>query len=130
MIIRELQQIDIKKMQKDSKTKVFVIEQDEVTMGCIEMIYDKVSNFLEIRNLWVLEQYQRRGIARKLVKASKGYARFEKAEGITVIIEESNDNAIQFFLKEDFKVWPKNALLQQKATSVLLGFKFSDIYNS
>ncbi|WP_169904447.1 GNAT family N-acetyltransferase [Clostridium formicaceticum] len=129
MVIRELQQTEkgIFDTQKEG-SKVFVIEKEGTTIGYIEMLYDEDRSLLRILNLWVLPQYQRKGIAKKLVKASKGYARFEKAEGIIVEVKSDNNPAIAFFQKEDFKIWSEETSKAEEERSVFLGFRFEDIY--
>ncbi|MCC5912298.1 MAG: GNAT family N-acetyltransferase [Clostridiaceae bacterium] len=108
-------------------SKVFVIEEKNEIIGYIEMLYEESSRLLKIVNICIKEEYRHKNIARKLVKASKGYARFNKAKGIIVEVENYNFPAIRFFLKEDFKICGINELAFEDEIGILLGFEFSAI---
>lgn len=93
----------IREIQKENLNTVFVIEEDREVIGSIEMFYDMKTKLLRILALDVKEEKRREGIGRRLVKASKGFARYNKADSILVIVEKSNSPALGFFMKEGFK---------------------------
>jgi len=95
----------IKLMDEEGKyTKTFLIEENERIFGYIEMLYIQHNNLLQIINLWVEEDVRERSIGRKLIKSAKGFARFNKARGIIVQVENYNYPAIKFFIKEGFYI--------------------------
>lgn len=90
--------------EKGKYTKTFLIEENERIFGYIEMLYTQHNNLLQIINLWVEDDVRHRSIGRKLVKSAKGFARFNKARGIIVQVENYNYPAIKFFIKEGFYI--------------------------
>ncbi|ABR47055.1 GCN5-related N-acetyltransferase [Alkaliphilus metalliredigens QYMF] len=81
----------------------FIIEEQDQLIGYMEMAYDQHRKLLQILNIYVTKEQRKKGRGKTLLKASKGYARFNKARGILMEIPNDNYPAIQLALKAGFE---------------------------
>ncbi len=81
---------------------VNVIEEKEEIIGFIQMGYDEEKKMAQIMNIWVREDKRKEGVGKKLMKSSKGYARYVGAKGVYMKVDARNYPGINFFLKNEF----------------------------
>lgn len=97
-----------------------VIEENEEVVGFIQMGYEEVNKMAVIMNIWVKDDKRRDGIAKKLMKSSKGYARFVHAKGVYMEVSSKNYPAVKFFLKNGFEITGINEMLHND--EIIIGF--------
>lgn len=96
------------------------IEENEEIIGFIQMGYEEANRMAVIMNIWVKQDKRREGTAKKLMKSSKGYARFVNAKGVYMEVNSKNYPAIKFFLKNGFEITGINETLEQN--EIVIGF--------
>lgn len=105
----------------------FILEDQDTLIGYMEMAYDQHRSLLQILNIYVIENQRRVGRGNTLLKASKGYARFNKARGILMEIPNDNYPAIQLALKAGFQFTGIDEVRYRKDghTSQEVGLRFT-----
>ncbi|MDF2907325.1 MAG: GCN5-related N-acetyltransferase [Herbinix sp.] len=104
-----------------------VFVEDEL-IAAIETDPEIWSNRLRITELWVAEQYQKRGIGHALMEIAKEQARRERRRAIILETQSCNVNAIDFYLHEGFSLIGmdtccyRNNDLQRKEVRLELGW--------
>ncbi|OPJ56003.1 GNAT family N-acetyltransferase [Alkalithermobacter paradoxus] len=81
-----------------------VIEQQGEIIGFIQMGYEEMNKMAVIMNIWVREDKRRDNIGKKLIKSSKGYARYVNSKGVYVEVDSKNYPAINFLIKNGFDI--------------------------
>lgn len=80
-----------------------MIVNDEL-VAAIETDQELWSNRLRITELWVAEQYQKKGIGHRLLEIAKEQARIERRRAIILETQSCNVNAIDFYQHEGFRL--------------------------
>ena len=78
-----------------------VLDHGEL-VAAIETCPESWSNRLQITELWVTEEYRRKGIGHALMALAKEQARRERRRAIILETQSCNVGAITFYLKEGF----------------------------
>lgn len=73
-------------------------------IACIETCPEEWSNRLMITELWVHEDYRRKGIAHQLMAVAKEQARLECRRAIILETQSCNVGAISFYKTEGFQI--------------------------
>lgn len=73
-------------------------------IGCIETCPEEWSNRLMITELWVHEDFRRKGIAHQLMAVAKEQARLERRRAIILETQSCNVGAISFYKAEGFQI--------------------------
>ena len=73
-------------------------------IACIETCPETWSNRLRVTEMWVHEDYRRRGIAHALMAVAKEQAMEEKRRAIMLETQSCNAGAIAFYRQEGFKL--------------------------
>ncbi|KXZ39107.1 Ribosomal protein S18 acetylase RimI [Alkalithermobacter thermoalcaliphilus JW-YL-7 = DSM 7308] len=116
---------NLKLQTKDKYLKeihINVIEQKGEIIGFIQLGFEENSNMAVIMNLWVREDKRRDKVGKKLLKSSKGYARYVNAKGVYAEIDSKNYPAINFLLSNDFNITGINEDILNN--QVLIGMTF------
>lgn len=79
-----------------------VLGQKGELIACIETCPEEWSNRLMVTELWVQEDYRRRGIAHALMGVAKEQARLERRRALILETQSCNVGAVSFYLKEGF----------------------------
>lgn len=92
------------KLYEDHWTEAYAwgIVLDGQLTAAIETAQENWSNRLRITELWVADEYQKKGIGHKLIEAAKEQARLEQRRAIILETQSCNVNAIDFYLHEGF----------------------------
>jgi ribosomal protein S18 acetylase RimI-like enzyme len=104
--IRKLEKIDFEKDFENSKKKFFIAISENKIVGFIK-IYIKEHPYLkcrdsEIEDIFVLSQYRRMGIAKKLFNYAKRFAISNGAKNIFLGVNSNNLGAIKLYDKLGF----------------------------
>lgn len=75
---------------------------DGEMVACIETCPEEWSNRLMVTELWVHEDYRRRGIAHALMALAREQARRERRRALILETQSCNVGAISFYLQEGF----------------------------
>lgn len=78
-----------------------VVENGEM-VACMETCPEEWSNRLMVTELWVHEDYRRRGIAHALMALAKEQVRRERRRALILETQSCNVGAIAFYLREGF----------------------------
>lgn len=106
-----------------------VVENGEM-VACIETCPEEWSNRLMVTELWVHEDYRRRGIAHALMALAKEQARRERRRALILETQSCNVGAIAFYLQEGFTLMGfdsccyQNHDLERKEVRLDLGILF------
>ncbi|MFG6356448.1 MAG: GNAT family N-acetyltransferase [Acetatifactor sp.] len=106
-----------------------VVENGEM-VACIETCPEEWSNRLMVTELWVHEDYRRRGIAHALMALAKEQARRERRRALILETQSCNVGAIAFYLQEGFALMGfdsccyQNHDLERKEVRLDLGILF------
>ncbi len=104
-----------------------VIVNDEL-VAAIETDQELWSNRLRITELWVKDEYQKKGIGHSLIKIAKEQARRERKRAVILETQSCNANAIDFYMHEGFTLIGldtccyKNNDLQRKDVRLEFGY--------
>lgn len=75
---------------------------NEKLIAAIETDVEVWSNRLRITELWVADDYQRKGIGHELIEVAKEQARRERRHTIILETQSCNVNAVDFYQHEGF----------------------------
>lgn len=81
-----------------------VLDDKENMIACIETCPEEWSNRLMVTELWVHENFRRKGIAHELMAVVKEQARLERRRAIILETQSCNTGAIAFYKKEGFEL--------------------------
>ncbi|MGF7144867.1 putative N-acetyltransferase YhbS [Anaerotaenia torta] len=73
-------------------------------IAAIETDQEIWSNRLRITELWVADQYQKRGIGHALIEVAKEQARRERRRAVILETQSCNVNAVDFYQHEGFRL--------------------------
>lgn len=79
-----------------------VLSEKGEMLACIETCPEEWSNRLRVTELWVHEDYRRKGIAHALMAVAKEQARLERRRAIILETQSCNVGAIDFYRQEGF----------------------------
>ncbi len=108
-----------------------VLDEEGEMIACIETCPEEWSNRLRVTEMWVHEDYRRKGIAHELMAVAKEQARLERRRAIILETQSCNAGAIAFYLQEGFSLIGFDACcynnrdLERKEVRIELGI----IYN-
>ncbi|MEN8075589.1 GNAT family N-acetyltransferase [Clostridioides difficile] len=97
-------------------------------IAAIETDVEVWSNRLRITELWVADDYQKRGIGHQLIEIAKEQARIERRRAIILETQSCNVNAVDFYKHEGFTLIGfdsccyKNNDLERKEVRLELGW--------
>lgn len=101
---------------------------NEKLIAAIETDVEVWSNRLRITELWVADDYQRKGIGHELIEVAKEQARRERRRTIILETQSCNVNAVDFYQHEGFTLIGfdsccyKNNDLERKEVRLELGW--------
>lgn len=104
-----------------------VLVNDEL-VAAIETDQELWSNRLRITELWIAEEYQKKGIGHALIEVAKEQARRERRRAIILETQSCNANAVDFYQHEGFSLIGmdtccyKNNDLQRKEVRLEFGW--------
>lgn len=75
---------------------------DGELIAAIETDVELWSNRLRVTELWIVEEYQKKGIGKALIQIAKEQARRERRRAIILETQSCNVNAIDFYQHEGF----------------------------
>lgn len=78
------------------------IEADGKLVAAIETSTEDWTNRLRINEIWIADEYQKKGIGKALLDVAKEQARLERRRAIVLETQSRNVNAIGFYLHEGF----------------------------
>lgn len=78
-----------------------IIINDEL-IGAIETAVETWTNRLRITELWVKEEYRRKGYGKALIEVAKARTIEENYRALVLETQSSNTNAIDFYLSQGF----------------------------
>ena len=84
------------------KAYAWGVIKDNEMIACIETCPEEWSNRLMVTELWVHENYRRRGIAHALMELAKEQVRRERRRALILETQSCNAGAIAFYLQEGF----------------------------
>lgn len=90
----------------------FILFEEEAAMGYIKLNYNcppdnfdsEATDWIEIQRIYVLEEYQKRGLGKYLLQIAVEEAQKRDTTYIWLGVWEKNQNAIQFYLKNGFSI--------------------------
>ena len=106
----------------------------EKLIGAIEIYAEEWNNSLRVTELWVDENFRKRGLGRSLMNIAKDYAKKHNFRMVILETQSCNTNAIGFYLHEGFTlagVLPfnyTNTDIQRKEVRFELGW-FNNVKN-
>ena len=106
----------------------------EKLIGAIEIYAEEWNNSLRVTELWVDENFRKRGLGRSLMNIAKDYAKNHNFRMVILETQSCNTNAIGFYLHEGFTlagVLPfnyTNTDIQRKEVRFELGW-FNNVKN-
>ena len=103
----EIQEFDnrLKKLKEylaEGKTKVFSVIEEDSLCGFI-WFFIKDSNAIHINHFSINKDARGKGIGRKLIEAVEKFAFENQIDEIELLVTMSNDEAIGFYKKNNFK---------------------------
>ncbi len=80
-----------------------IFDNDEL-IGAIEVCPEEWSNRLAVTELWVKEDYRKKGVGKALMDRAKSICRERNHRAIILETQSCNTNAIGFYLHEGFEL--------------------------
>jgi len=112
--------------------KAWGIIVDDQLIAVIETAVEGWSNRLIVTELWIDDNYRRRGIATALMDITKKRAHDEKRRALILETQSCNEGAIAFYLQYGFeligfdKYAYQNNDIERKEVRINMGMKISD----
>ena len=100
-LYKEIFEVNISFNEEFKNIEVYVDNESIIGFIDYSIIYDRA----EINYIYVLDDYQRQGIATKLLFAME--SNLKNVANITLEVNETNEKAIKFYEKNGFKVVSK-----------------------
>lgn len=100
-LYKEIFEVNISFNEEFKNIEVYIDNDSIIGFIDYSIIYDRA----EINYIYVLDNYQRQGIATKLLLAME--SNLKKVANITLEVNETNEKAIKFYEKNGFKVVSK-----------------------
>lgn len=107
----------VKQMLPNSN--IYMFQENDVIKGFVGIIEEGY-----IAGLFVKKEYQREGIGKKLIEYSK-----EKYNQLTLDVFVKNENAINFYYKNNFKVISKKINEETNECEYTMSFKKNECLN-
>ena len=79
------------------KGKIFGYFIDKKLVACVGIVINKENKYGEVEHLLVNPKFQKRSIAKKLMKFIENYAKKMNLKGLRLNVRCKNDNAIGFY---------------------------------
>lgn len=114
------------------EAQAFGVLESEKLIAAIEICPEEWSNRMRITELWVSEEFQRKGIGHALMEKAKAIAREQKRRAIILETQTCNVNAIGFYLHEGFTLIGfdlccySNHDIEDKGVRIELGFFYPE----
>lgn len=100
-LYKEIFEVNISFNEEFKNIEVYIDNDSIIGFIDYSIIYDRA----EINYIYVLDDYQRQGIATKLLLAME--SNLKNVANITLEVNETNEKAIKFYEKNGFKVVSK-----------------------
>ena len=108
----------------DPSAHGYIAEVDDSMAGYVRTLFNREENRLYLTALYLLPDFQGRGIGKRLVRAVEEHAAGRHIEEILVGVMVQNSRALGFYEKEGFQFTREEPFIMGKTTvSHLIGFK-------
>ncbi len=81
-----------------------VVSEEGKLLACIEVCPEEWSNRLMVTELWVSDEFQGKGLGKRLMDKAKEVAKNQNRRVITLETQSCNTNAIGFYLHQGFEL--------------------------
>ncbi len=90
--------------KNNGRKKVFLAVEDEKIIGYLAIARSRLERLMHVAKLTmgVLEEYQRQGVATKLLKYAEKWAEDNDIKRLELTVVENNESAVEFFEEMDY----------------------------
>lgn len=104
--------VDLKEYGQKIFENAFLVEawHQKDLIGLIATYFNDVEKSIGfVTNVSVIKEFNNRGVAKKMLELTKKYAIENNLKIIKLEVHPENENAIRFYIKNDFKIITKEA---------------------